>query len=155
MPALLIRDRQTRNPALFGIAFLAVTAMTRPAQANVVIIAVPTKTVTSNVYTRSVTKDPPRESNAPPLPSRHPDYPIVKGFGTAIPIATALRLIVPPYVTVHFGVGVNREMPCSWRGGLPWPATLATALSPLGLHLSATRTTAKITIKKFRNRDFL
>jgi hypothetical protein len=26
---------------------------------------------------------------------------------------------------------------------------LATALSPLGLHLSASRTTAKITIKKF------
>lgn len=149
MPVLLNRDRQTRNPALFGIALLVVTAVSQTAQANIVILATSTKTITGQLAARPAKKDPPREPNAPSLPARHPDYPIVKGFGTAIPIATALRLIVPPYVSVHFEAGVNREMPCSWRGGLPWPATLATALAPLGLHLSATQTTAKITIKKF------
>ncbi|MCW8308762.1 hypothetical protein AruPA_17140 [Acidiphilium sp. PA] len=46
MPVLLNRDRQTRNPALFGIALLVVTAVSQTAQANIVILATSTKTIT-------------------------------------------------------------------------------------------------------------
>lgn len=125
-----------------------ITPMIQPARANVVIIAANTKSATDNTLAGSAVVHASRDANAPVLPPRHPGYPIVQGFGVAIPLATALPLIVPPYVTVQFGTGIDRDMPCSWRGGLPWPATLATALAPLGLHLSATQTTAKVTIKK-------
>ncbi|MGC9271548.1 hypothetical protein [Acidiphilium sp.] len=139
---------QGLNPALIKIAAATIMAITQPARANIVIIAANTKVAITGTLGESASARPSRDPNAPPLPPRHPGYPIVEGFGIAIPLATALPLIVPPYVTVRFARGIDHDMPCSWRGGLPWPATLATAIAPLGLHLSATKTTAIITIKK-------
>ncbi|WP_287994626.1 hypothetical protein [Acidiphilium sp.] len=139
------------NPALIALVAAcagAVTPMIQPARANIVIIAANTKSATDGTLAGSAVVRPSRAANAPALPPRHPGYPIVQGFGVAIPLATALPLIVPPYVTVQFGTGIDRDMPCSWRGGLPWPATLATALAPLGLHVNPTKTTANITIKQ-------
>jgi hypothetical protein len=87
----------------------------------------------------------------PPAPvPMHPGYPVVQGFGKGVPLRMALRLIAPRFVHVTIAHDVDPDLPLSWRGGLPWPATLATALAPLGIHLVATTTTATITIKRSR-----
>lgn len=81
---------------------------------------------------------------APP----HPGYPIVHGFGNAIPLREALPMIAPRYVTIHFAAGIDQAMPCSWRSGLPWPATINAAIAPPGLQIIATPIEILITIRK-------
>ena len=58
---------------------------------------------------------------------------IIEGFGSDMPLALALRQIVPAQYAFSFGKGVNPGTTISWTGGQPWNIVLDTAISPLGI----------------------
>ena len=75
--------------------------------------------------------------SSPPTPQLAPvakapelsDFPVVEGFGKDIPLAIALRDIVPPHFAFAFNPREIAGTKVSWRGGKPWPEVLQSALS--------------------------
>lgn len=61
-----------------------------------------------------------------------PLYGEISGFGKDMPLALALRQIVPPEYQYAFADGVNPGTRISWQGGRPWDEVLSAALSPAG-----------------------
>lgn len=55
------------------------------------------------------------------------------GFGSDMPLAFALRQIVPPAYAFSFGEGVNPGYRVSWSGGKPWDVVVAEMIAPLKL----------------------
>ncbi len=58
---------------------------------------------------------------------------VIDGFGREIPLALALRQIVPPQYAFSFGKGINPGALVSWDGGKPWNEVLEGAISPLNI----------------------
>jgi hypothetical protein len=61
--------------------------------------------------------------------------PLVRGFGDHVPLAFAVRQIVPARIKVSYGPGVDPDTLVSWKGGDTWPAVLGRAIRPHGLHM--------------------
>ncbi|MCB1784080.1 MAG: TcpQ domain-containing protein [Alphaproteobacteria bacterium] len=59
-----------------------------------------------------------------------PSFDVVEGFGSDMPLALALRQIVPPRYAFSFQKGVNPGLRVSWDGGKPWNEVLNGMLSP-------------------------
>lgn len=57
----------------------------------------------------------------------------VEGFGRDVPLALAMRQIVPPGYAFSFDQGVDPGRRVSWTGGAPWNEVLQNALAPSGL----------------------
>lgn len=74
-------------------------------------------------------------------------YPAAIGYGSDVPLAFALRQIVPKGVLVVLGPGVTPYAIVSWRGGRPWNKALAHALAPAGLAATITPVLVKISIR--------
>lgn len=55
------------------------------------------------------------------------------GFGEQMPLALAMRQIVPPEYGFSFADGVNPGVKIDWEGGRPWNAVLGDAIAPYGL----------------------
>lgn len=72
-------------------------------------------------------------TSIPAQPAQPIQYEQVVGFGRDIPLAIALRQIVPPTFAFQFDPAINVGMPISWDGGAPWPETLQTILDPAGI----------------------
>jgi hypothetical protein len=70
---------------------------------------------------------------------------LARGFGDDIPLAFAIRQIVPATVKVEYGSSVDRDVRVSWIGGKPWRQVLHTTLSPLGIHAAQSGGTIRIT----------
>ena len=83
--------------------------------------------------TGSPQPDEPDDQEAPEAP--HPRFFTAHGFGQGVPLAFAVRQVVPPHVRVTYGQGVDQQQPVSWTGGKPWDQVLRSAVRPLGLHL--------------------
>jgi len=100
---------------------------------------------------------PPRPPNTEPIQPATPEAPaarpsstegksgkttkpnaigIAKGFGAHVPLAFAVRQIVPPQIKVTYGPGTDQNAPVDWKGGRKWAAVLRDAVHPLGLKLS-------------------
>jgi hypothetical protein len=71
-------------------------------------------------------------------------YPVAVGYGKAIPLAFALRQIVPHGVLVVIAPDVDASTIVSWQGGLPWDIALRRALAPAGLRADVTPVEVKI-----------
>ena len=71
-------------------------------------------------------------------------YPVAVGYGKAIPLAFALRQIVPHGVLVVIAPDVDASTIVSWQGGLPWDIALRRALAPVGLRADVTPVEVKI-----------
>ncbi len=65
-----------------------------------------------------------------------PVIPVAHGFGDDVPLAFAVRQIVPPKVKVTFGPEVDQAVLVNWKGGRPWTAALQAAVRPLGLRVA-------------------
>jgi hypothetical protein len=77
------------------------------------------------------------DGTAPPAqPPAPPRFFTVYGFGREIPLAFAVRQIVPPLVKVTWGLGVDPTALVDWHGGRPWNAVLRDTVRPLGLQLT-------------------
>ena len=66
------------------------------------------------------------------------------GFGRGVPLAFAVRQVVPTRVRVSYGSGVNTAQSVTWEGGKPWDDVLRAAVAPLGLHLVMSHMAVKI-----------
>lgn len=89
----------------------------------------------------------PSQTPAPSAPA--PSAPVatnavVQGFGKEIPLALALRDIVPSSYTYAFGSGDMASVKISWRGGKAWQDVLAAALAPQNLQASISGNTVTI-----------
>ena len=60
-------------------------------------------------------------------------YEVIEGFGKDMPLALALRQIVPAKYAFSFGSGVNPGERISWQGGKPWNEVLSDATSSAGI----------------------
>jgi hypothetical protein len=118
----------------FWIVFLALLALLAPARAEFVMLS------------------PPAQNGGAPRPVRiaprpklaHPAEPVLAGFGAQVPLRFAVRQIVPSSYEVAYGDAVDRDALVDWKGGKPWRATLADAVSPLGLTVSVVGSTVAI-----------
>ncbi len=63
-------------------------------------------------------------------------FDVIEGFGNDMPLALALRQIVPAKYAFSFGDSVNLGARVSWKGGKPWNIVLGEALSPLNIEYS-------------------
>ncbi len=59
------------------------------------------------------------------------DFYTIEGFGSDLPLALALRQIVPAHYAFSFGSGVNPGESVSWDGGKPWNEVLADTLDTI------------------------
>lgn len=73
-----------------------------------------------------------------------PRFKTAEGFGRDVPLAVAVKQIVPPGVAVQYGAGVNKAAIVTWNGGRPWNRALASAVRPLGLRMTTGATTVTI-----------
>ena len=78
------------------------------------------------------------------LPVRTHGPAVAQGFGRRVPLAFAVRQIVPPSVRVTYGPDVDTSAPVDWTGGAPWDQVLRAAVEPLGLRFIADRGTAEL-----------
>jgi hypothetical protein len=77
-----------------------------------------------------------QQSTASPPRPAPPRFLTVYGFGREIPLAFAVRQIVPPLVKVTWGLGVDMTALVDWQGSRPWNAVLRDTVRPLGLRLT-------------------
>jgi len=84
-------------------------------------------------FAASSSRDVPAEATEQPVPR----FKMARGFGDAVPIAFAVRQIVPAGVRVHYGTGIDPQSLVSWRGNQPWNQALAAAVRPLRLKIVA------------------
>lgn len=76
--------------------------------------------------------------------------PVVEGFGKDIPLAIALRDIVPAKYAYSFSPSNIAGSKISWRGGKQWQDVLKDALTPRGLDVSITENAIVIFEKQSR-----
>lgn len=114
--------------ALFGVVLMA------PPAALADFRVVPQEAPTAPAW-----PDPAEAPSASPAPAtRRPTRPVpptARGFGTDVPLSFAVRQIVPRWVRVDYGPGIDRDAPVSWTGGRPWGEALRAAVGPLGLRV--------------------
>jgi hypothetical protein len=78
----------------------------------------------------------PQASQAPQAPSSPPPPPdkgVVQGFARSVPLAVALRQILPSGYAFSIDQDVDMGTLVSFQGGHPWRDTLRDALAPVGL----------------------
>lgn len=63
-------------------------------------------------------------------------YETVSGFGDDIPLAMAMRQVIPASYAYSFDPSVNPGMKVSWRGERPWNAVLGDALAAKGMTMT-------------------
>ncbi len=88
------------------------------------------------------TKNQPESGQA--LFSSSMRFKIANGFGNQVPLAFAVRQIVPHGFAVSYGPDTNADTLVSWKGGAPWNRVLLASVRPLGLRLVLTMTDVKI-----------
>ena len=72
-------------------------------------------------------------------------YESIDGFGSDIPLAMALRQVVPPSYSFAFGDAVNAGAKVSWSGGKPWNQVMQDMVSPLDVSANITGKTISLT----------
>ncbi len=102
---------------------------TKPVDIQPVVIEEP-KMVEKSKNEASVSQDP-LPTPAPEIIEDKAD--IIEGFGKDIPLAIALRDIVPATYAYQFHPSEVAGLKISWRGGKPWTVVLKEALVPHGL----------------------
>ncbi len=78
----------------------------------------------------------PQPALAPPAPPTSPvdvSNATVRGFALQVPLALALRQLLPVGYSFYIDQDVDMNTLVSYRGGRPWPETLKTMLAPVGL----------------------
>jgi|GEM_PF-2954521 len=76
--------------------------------------------------------------NMPAPSAPNSDLAVVEGFGRDIPLALALRQIVPPGYAYAFDPGVDVAAAIDWDGGAPWDIILQNALNEAGYDVEIT-----------------
>lgn len=75
----------------------------------------------------------PASARSAPSTLRPEDMAPIAGFGRDVPLALAMRQVVPANYGFSFAEGVDPGQRISWTGGKPWNEALEAALRPHGL----------------------
>lgn len=67
-----------------------------------------------------------------------PRVPLAVGFGRQIPLAFAVRQIVPAGLPVSFAPDVDQDALVDWSGGRPWNQVITAVIQPLRLRAVVT-----------------
>ena len=70
-----------------------------------------------------------------PLAPVNPVFTEAVGFARDVPLALALRQIVPPEFAFSFGPDINLGSSVSWDGGRPWNEVVISMVGPLGYYV--------------------
>lgn len=70
---------------------------------------------------------------------------LARGFGRDVPLAFAIRQIVPATLHVQYSDSIDQDVRVSWTGGLPWRKVLQNTISPLGIHAAQSGSTVRVT----------
>jgi hypothetical protein len=95
------------------------------------------------IQTSPLQPDSSLADSAQPVPK--PAVVVARGFGHDVPLAFAVRQLVPPRLRVTYGDAVDRQIRVSWDGGKPWDQVLRGVAAPLGLHIVISPTAVRIT----------
>jgi len=68
--------------------------------------------------------------SAPIMPTRR--FAVASGYGHQVPLAFAIKQIVPHGVRVTFAAGVDPSARVDWVGGRAWNKVLATTVAEVG-----------------------
>ncbi len=68
-----------------------------------------------------------------PTPVQDAGFAKVEGFGSDIPLALALREVVPPEYAYSLDAGVNPASLVTWEGGRSWNVVVSAMIQPLNL----------------------
>lgn len=83
-----------------------------------------------------------------PVVSPAQSFATVEGFGRDVPLALAMRQIVPPDYAFSFGDGVDPGRRVSWSGGMPWNEALQKAVESSGLGVEVDGKTVVVAVGK-------
>lgn len=118
----------------------------QPVQIDFKIDGSPPPSVTATVPATSSGNGQPLALDAPIPPPEAVVHPVLaRGFGHDVPLAFAIRQIVPTTLHVEYGGTIDRDVRVSWTGGLPWRKVLQNTISPLGIHAAQSGHTVRIT----------
>ncbi len=92
------------------------------------------------------TKAQPPAPMAPAMPAQN--FAVIEGFGKDMPLALAMRQIVPANYAFSFAQGVNPGQRISWSGGAPWNIVLQKSVESSGLDAQITDQTVVISVRK-------
>lgn len=84
--------------------------------------------------TPAVSAAPAPANNIPAEAPSAPAFAVIEGFGNDMPLALALKEIVPDGYAYSFGIGVDPGALVSWSGGKPWTEVVKDMVAPLGLN---------------------
>ena len=87
---------------------------------------------------------PPSKPGKAPHSARHHRLAAARGFGKRVPLAFAVRQIVPASVDVRFAKSTDLSALVDWEGGRNWPAVLRDVVRPLGLRVTLRAKTVSI-----------
>lgn len=82
---------------------------------------------------------------APAMMATSGAYADAVGFGSDIPLALAMRQIIPAQYAYAFDSDVDQSTRITWNGGKPWDVVLSDAIVPLGLGVSVEGQVVRIT----------
>jgi len=121
---------------IFRVAMFGLVATTAPARADLQIVpALGAPTRSARGMSEPIVLLPP----SPGMMRRRTTtsaIPIANGFGRQVPLAFAVRQVVPAGVKTTFGPGVDQAALVDWTGGGPWIGVLRAAVNPLRLHVT-------------------
>lgn len=127
-------------------AEIATTAPSAPPSSGKLVInpfPKPVKSTMPVAAPQPVTRPAPVKQ-AMPAPAAPMTFDDVVGFGSDMPLALALRQVVPPEFSFAFGDGVNPGYRVSWNGGKPWNEVVSEMIEPLNLRATITAKTVHI-----------
>ncbi|WP_292530046.1 hypothetical protein [Methylocystis sp.] len=123
------------------LPIIALFSSLGPARADFAML--PPESTTSDppaVIEAPSTADPSISKTVKPVEKRRdghtPKTISARGFGKKVPLAFAVRQIVPAPVKVSFGPGTDTAALVDWQGGRQWPVVLREAVRPLGFRVT-------------------
>ena len=112
-------------------SLLVQLALAAPAKADFVVASAPT--IAADPAAAAPASQPDVAAVAPPR--RLQTLQSAIGFGDDVPLAFAVRQIVPHGVSVKYGPGASATTLVSWKGGQPWNQVLVAAVRPARLRI--------------------
>ena len=126
-------DMTNSVPVIGGSPMIAGTPITNGAMSMGAPVIDATPNYNGNVISTSSAMAPPA-----PMPMAAPapmGNDVVQGFANQVPLAVALRQLLPPGYGFSVDQNVDLGTLVSFRGGRPWRETLRTAIDPSGLNM--------------------
>jgi hypothetical protein len=136
---------------LSTLAIIASLAASSVAHADFVALTSPT-TTPGDTPSPSAPLDispetPPKPVQTPisPTPKKTiGSMPVASGFGRSVPLAFAVRQIVPPTIRISYEPAAKPDALVDWTGGRKWTLVLREAVRPLGLKVTLRQSTLTI-----------